>query len=217
MRFADRRDAGRRLAAAVVASGVVAPSGVGSRPIVVGLPRGGVPVAAEVARALGAELDVLVVRKLGVPWQPELGFGAIGEDGVRVVNPDVVRGAGLDEPAMAEVAARERAELDRRTLRYRAGRPPRPVRGRTVVVVDDGLATGSTARAAISVLRARGAGRVVLAVPVAPADTAAELGGLVDALVCLDRPTWFDGVGGAYDDFRQTEDDEVVACLASVA
>lgn len=216
MRFADRRDAGRRLAAAVVASRVVAPSVGGTRPLVVGLPRGGVPVAAEVAHALGAELDVLVVRKLGVPWQPELGFGAIGEDGVRVVNPEVVRGAGLDEPAMAEVAVREQAELERRTARYRAGRPPRPVRGRTVVVVDDGLATGSTARAAIAVLRARGAERVVLAVPVAPADTAAELAGLVDALVCLDRPTAFDGVGGAYDDFRQTEDAEVVACLTSV-
>jgi putative phosphoribosyl transferase len=219
MRFADRQDAGRRLADAVLSG---AASGAfelerGTPPVVVGLPRGGVPVAAEVARALGAPLDVLIVRKLGVPWQPEVGFGALGEDGVHLINQDVVRTAGLTATAMDEVAVREGAELARRATRYRGGRPPVPVAGRTVIVVDDGLATGFTARAAVAVLRARGAGRVVLAVPVAPADAAAGLTGLVDAFVCLDVPSRFDGVGGSYDDFRQTDDEEVLACLGGSA
>src|SRR6266498_3992686 len=168
MPFRDRREAGRRLAERV--------SGLrDSSPLVLGLPRGGVPVAYEVAEALGAPLDVLIVRKLGVPYQPELGMGAVGEDGVRVLNPDVLRHAGVSESQLAEVEARERTEVEERAVRLRSGRPPIPLLGRTVIIVDDGLATGGTARAAIRVARERGAERVVLAVPVAPGETVASL------------------------------------------
>jgi putative phosphoribosyl transferase len=158
--FVDRRDAGRQLAGRLVPL-------VSGQPIVVGLPRGGVPVAYEVARALGAPLDVLVVRKLGCPWQPELGVGALGEGGIRLLNRRLMREVGVTETDLGEVIEREQQELDARVVRYRGDRDPIPVEGRTVIVVDDGLATGFTARAAIEVLRRRGAGRVVLAVPVA--------------------------------------------------
>lgn len=204
--FADRVDAGRRLAARLTHLR-------GSDVVVVGLPRGGVPVAAEVARALGAPLDVVVVRKLGVPYQPELGMGAIGEDGVRVINDRVVRGAGVSPAELAAVEARERVELARRAERFRAGRPRTPLAGRTVVVVDDGIATGSTAKAACEVVRAEGARRVVLAVPVAPADWTDRLAGVADELVCVGTPEPFFGVGQFYADFTQTRDDEVVDCL----
>ena len=161
MLFVDRVDAGRRLARKLEhlrGAGVV----------VVGLPRGGVPVALEVAEALDAPLDVILVRKLGVPLQPELGMGAIGEDGVRVINHAVISIAGVSESEIADVERRERTELARRAERFRRGRPRIPLEGRTVVVVDDGIATGSTARAACQVARAEGADRVILAVPVAP-------------------------------------------------
>jgi putative phosphoribosyl transferase len=206
--FADRAEAGRRLAEHLLklraAAGDV---------VVVGLPRGGVPVAAEVADALGAPLDVLVVRKLGVPFQPELGMGAIGEGGVRVVNEAVVRSARTTPDELAEVEARERAELERRVRRYRGDRRPLPLGGRTVVVVDDGVATGSTARAACLIARRHGAAHVVLAVPVAPREWAEGLHDVADALVCLDNPSPFFGIGQFYDDFGQTTDEEVAACL----
>ncbi len=181
-----------------------------------GLPRGGVPVAAEVAEALGAPLDVLVVRKLGVPFQPELGMGAIGEEGVRVVNEAVVRTARTAPDELAEVEARERAELERRVRRYRGDRPPLPLDGRTVIIVDDGVATGSTARAACLIARRRGASRVMLAVPVAPRDWAVGLREVADALVCLDNPSPFFGIGQFYEDFSQTTDEQVAACLREV-
>src|SRR5690349_16737846 len=176
-RFADRRDAGRQLAAAL---GHLRPE----RPVVLGLPRGGVVVAAEVAAALGAPLDVVIVRKLGAPEQPEYAIGAIGEEGVVLVDDAVVDALGLrgQLPALIE---RERHELERRTARYRAERPRAAFRGRPVLLVDDGIATGSTARAAAEVTRLRGAGRIVLAVPVGPPDVAERFEGVVDEVVCL--------------------------------
>jgi putative phosphoribosyl transferase len=207
MLFADRVDGGRRLAAEVEhlrGGGVV----------VLGLPRGGVPVAAEVAGRLGAPLDVIVVRKLGVPSQPELGMGAIGEDGVRVINDSVVRVAGVSPGDVSRVEERERVELERRARRFRGDRPRVPVDGCTVVVVDDGIATGSTARAACQVARAHGAARVVLAVPVAPPGWAVRFEGDADELVCVAEPEPFYAIGQWYRDFSQTTDEEVVACLA---
>jgi putative phosphoribosyl transferase len=158
-------------------------------------------------------LDVLVVRKLGVPWQPELGMGALGEGGVQLLNTDVVRAAGVTEGDIARETGLERQELDRRVRRYRAGRPPLPVEGRTVILVDDGLATGGTARAAIEVLRHRGAARVVLAVPVAPMDTLEVLESMVDEAHCLRTPVPFGAIGNFYDDFSQTSDSEVTSLL----
>ena len=206
MPFRDRREAGRRLAERL--SGLRA-----SSPLVLGLPRGGVPVAFEVAKALGAPLDVLVVRKLGVPFQPELGMGAVGEDGVRVLNPDVLRQSGVTETQLAEVEARERAQVEERAVRLRRGRPAIPLEGRTVVIVDDGLATGGTARAAVQVARARGADRVILAVPVAPPETVAALRRDADDVVAVETPEPFFAIGGWYSDFSPTSDDEVVELL----
>jgi putative phosphoribosyl transferase len=174
-------------------------------------------VAAEVARALGAPLDVIVVRKLGVPFQPELGMGAIGEDGIRVINDEVVRMAGVSERQLAKVEDRERIELERRAQAFRAGRPRIPLAGRTVIVVDDGIATGSTARAACQVARAEGAIRVVLAVPGAPPDWTQRLAAEADELICVETPDPFWAVGQLYRDFTQTTDREVVACLMDAA
>jgi putative phosphoribosyl transferase len=206
MPFRDRREAGRRLAERL--SGLRA-----SSPLVLGLPRGGVPVAFEVAKALGAPLDVLVVRKLGVPFQPELGMGAVGEDGVRVLNRDVLRQAGVTETQLAAVEARERAAVEERAVRLRRGRPAIPVEGRTVVIVDDGLATGGTARAAVQVARARGADRVILAVPVAPPETVAVLRRDADDVVAVETPEPFFAIGGWYADFSPTSDEEVIELL----
>ncbi len=171
------------------------------------------PVAAEVARALGAPLDVVVVRKLGVPFQSELAMGAIGEDGARVIDRDVVQAAAVTRRELAVVEAEERVELERRTRRFRADRPRVSLSGRVVVVVDDGIATGSTARAACAVVRSQGASRVILAVPVAPPDWRQRLAGVADEYVCVATPEPFYAVGQFYDDFRPTTDDEVVACL----
>lgn len=204
--FQDRRDAGRRLAERIEHLRE-------DDPVVVGLPRGGVPVAFEVARALHATLDVIVVRKLGVPSQPELGFGAIGEDDVRVLNDDVVRLAGISEADIAAVEARERQEIERRARRYRGGRSMVPLAGRTVIVVDDGIATGGTARAAVEVARAHGARRIVLAVPVAARDSVDELASVADEVVALETPTPFYAVGQWYREFSATSDDEVVSLL----
>ncbi|MGY1706172.1 phosphoribosyltransferase family protein [Geodermatophilus sp. SYSU D00697] len=210
MPFLDRRDAGRRLAR------LLAPLR-GSDVVVLGLPRGGVPVAAEVARALGAPLDVVVVRKLGVPVQPELAMGAVGEGDVTVVDARVLALTGVGPADLARVEERERAEVDRRARAFRGGRPPVPLAGRTAVVVDDGIATGSTARAACAVVRAQGAARVVLAAPVCARDGARALEAEVDELVCLETPRRFAAVGQFYDDFGPTEDAEVVELLTACA
>jgi len=207
VQFTDRTDAGRRLAVAL--------RHLGRRdPVVLGLPRGGVPVAYEVAQALGAPLDVIVVRKLGVPYHPELGFGAIGEGGVRIISEEIVRRTGVGEKDLVAVERAEAAELVRRAHAYREGRPRLPLEGRAVVVVDDGVATGATARAACQVVRAQGAAYVVLAVPVAPPDAAARLREDADEVVCLSAPVLFSAVGEWYRDFSQTSDEEVVALLA---
>ncbi|MFE2225766.1 phosphoribosyltransferase family protein [Streptomyces kronopolitis] len=210
MLFTDRADAGRRLAEALRHL-------EGDDPVVLGLPRGGVPVAFQVARALHAPLDVIVVRKLGVPSQRELAFGAIGEGGVRVISDDIVRRGRLDASDLASVEHAEAAELARQAERFRAGRQRLPLEGRTAIVVDDGVATGSTAAAACEVVRAQGAARVVLAVPVAPPDAAERLRAALDEFVCLSTPFGFSAVGEWYRDFSQTPDDEVVSLLSRAA
>ncbi len=204
--FANRIDAGRRLASKLEHLR-------GHDLVVLGLPRGGVPVAAEVARALGAPLDLIVVRKLGVPFQPEVAMGAIGEDGARVISHDLIASAGITKQDVALVEQRERAELERRALRFRRDRPRLSLRGRIAVVVDDGIATGSTAQAACQVARAHGASRVVLAVPVAPPDWTLRLADAADEFVCVETPEQFRAVGQFYADFSPTTDDEVVDCL----
>jgi putative phosphoribosyl transferase len=210
MVFKNREDAGRRLATALERLR-------GSDVVVLGLPRGGVPVAFEVARALRAPLDVIVVRKLGVPFQPELAMGAIGEDGVRVLNRSVIRPSGVTDAELAKVEERERVELERRARRFRGSRPRTSLEGRTVVVIDDGIATGSTARAACQVVRAQGAVHVVLAVPVAPVGWEDRIDGDADEFVCLETPEPFYAIGQFYDDFSQTSDEEVVECLERAA
>jgi putative phosphoribosyl transferase len=206
--FVDRHDAGRRLA------GVLPAQLSDGDTLVLGLYRGGIPVAEEVARVLGAPLDVCLVRKLGVPHRPELAMGAIGEDGVLVLNDDVLRASGVSPDELAGVEARERAVLERSVRDSRAGRPPADVRDRTVVLVDDGIATGASAGAACQVVRARGAARVVMAVPVAPPGWADKLGDAADLCVCPYTPRGFFGVGQFYEDFSQTDAGEVVTCLA---
>jgi predicted phosphoribosyltransferase len=209
--FRDRHEAGRRLAERL------APLAHRSDVLVLALPRGGVPVAYEVARALGAPLDVLVVRKLGLPGQEELAMGAIASAGpagvVRVLNPDVleaVPGAAAD---LDRVTAAERQELARRERAYRGERPRPDVRGKTVVIVDDGLATGATMRAAVLALRRLAPAHLVVAVPVGAAESCAALRQTADACVCVVEPGMLDGVGRWYDDFSQTSDGEVRACL----
>jgi putative phosphoribosyl transferase len=181
--------------------------------VVLGLPRGGVPVAHEVAHALNAPLDVILVRKLGVPGQPELAMGAVGEGGVLVRNDDVVRVAGVTSADFAEAVERERAEVDARAARLRS-KGPVPLSGRIAIIVDDGIATGATARAACDVARAHGADQVVLAVPVGAPDTIAGLAQVADEVVCLSVPRQFRAVGQAYDDFDQVGDAHVVQLLA---
>ncbi|WP_128429813.1 phosphoribosyltransferase family protein [Streptomyces cyaneus] len=210
MRYDDRRAAGLLLAEGLQELH-------GQDVVVLGLPRGGVPVAAEVARCLGAPLDVLVVRKLGVPEQPEWGFGAIGEHGVRVLNRNVIGEAGLDSAEQEAVEAVERAELERRVRSYRRGREALPVAGRTAVVVDDGLATGATAEAACRVVRGQGAARVVLAVPVGPDHSVARLRQVADEVVCPQTHEVLGSVGAWYRDFAQVSDAEVTSLLAQAA
>jgi len=208
-RFADRADAGRRLAERLLGYR-------GQDVLVLGLPRGGVPVAHEVAEALDAPLDVLVVRKLGVPAQPELAFGAIGEGGARVLNETVLRHVLVSDAEIAAVEAAQRAELARRVQRYRGGREQISLRDRVVLIVDDGFATGSTARAACLVARAQGAAKVVLAAPIGSADTVAELRHVADDVVCLGAPAFFHAVGQGYRNFSQTSDEEVCELLERV-
>jgi putative phosphoribosyl transferase len=207
-RFRDRREAGRLLAAQL--------SAYASRPdvLVLALPRGGVPVAAEVARALGAPLDVFVVRKLGVPGHEEFALGAIATGGVRVLNDDVVRALRIPDRVIDAVAAKEQEELARRERLYRGDRPPLDVRGRTVILVDDGLATGATMHAAIKALRQQQPARIVVAVPTASPETCDELKREVDEVICATTPDPFYAVGLWYEDFSQTTDEEVRELLA---
>lgn len=209
LRFRDRIEAGQLLGRELAKR-----LGVTDDAIVLALPRGGVPVGAEVAKALGAPLDVFIVRKLGVPGHEELAMGAIASGGVRVLNRDVIDYARITQQQIDAVAAREERELSRREAEYRGNRPPLDVRGRTVIIVDDGLATGSTMRAAVQALRAMEPKRVVVAVPVGAEQTCEEFRSIVDEMVCLRTPEPFEAVGLWYDDFTQTTDEEVHALLS---
>jgi putative phosphoribosyl transferase len=203
-RFRDRNEAGKLL-------GLEVARRLGRRddPIVLGLPRGGVPVAFHVAQALDAPLDVFVVRKLGVPGHEELAMGAIASGGVRVLNRDVLSYVPISQKTIDAVAAREEQELQRRERSYRGARPPLQLRDRTVVIVDDGLATGSTMRAAIAAVRKMEPQAIIVAVPVAAPQTCEEFRKEVDEMVCLRMPDPFQAVGLWYDDFSQTTDEEV--------
>ena len=208
MRFTDRTDAGRRLADRL--------AGCAGRPdlVVLALPRGGVPVAFEVATRLGAPLDVFLVRKLGVPGHEELAMGAISEGDVEVLSVDLIRELGVPDALVRQTAVRERLELDRRDTFYREGRGLIPVRGQVVILVDDGLATGSTMEAAVLGLRRLGPARIVVAVPVGARETCERLRNIADEVVCLHTPEPFQAVGLWYDDFNQTSDEEVLRLLA---
>ena len=211
MRFIDRSDAGRRLAQALAAMEI-------SDPVVLALPRGGVPVAVEVARALDAPLDLLLVRKIGAPGQRELAVAALAEGaGSPVLDAETMAYSGASRAYVEREAGRERAEIARRRSAYLGDRAPLSVEGKTAVVVDDGIATGTTVRAALQALRARHPARVVLAVPVAAPSALSEIAPLVDDLVCLSKPPAFYAVGAHYDDFMQVSDDEVIAALRSFA
>src|SRR5438874_2977266 len=211
MYFRDRGDAGRKLATGLM--------GYAGRPdlLVLALPRGGVPVAYEVARALGARLDVFLVRKLGLPGHEELAMGAIASGGVRVLNQDVVNVLQIPEQLIDKVAEAELRELERREHTYRGNRPPPDVHGKTIILVDDGLATGSTMRAAATALRQQGPARIVVGVPVAAPEICEEFRDEVDDIVCAITPEVLFGVGAWYQDFSQTTDDEVRDLLAQAA
>lgn len=208
MRFHDRADAGRRLARECLKYRDVGP-------LVLALPRGGVPVAWEVAQSLGAELDLLMVRKIGAPGHPEFGIGAVvdGQDHQIVLNDEVVSGLGISSDYIEKVAGRELAEIERRRDQYCAGRAAIPLRGRTVIIVDDGIATGGTLRAAIKGARKASVAKVIVAVPVAPPEVYGTIAPLVDDLIILSTPTNFIAVGAHYDDFRQVDDEEVIALM----
>jgi putative phosphoribosyl transferase len=210
MQFLDREDAGRRLAAELGHHR-------GERPVVVAMPRGGVPVGYEIARALGAPLDVVVVRKLGAPGHEELAVGAMvdGDHPEVVLNRDVIRALGVRPDYLEAEKRRQLAQIHARQRRFRSGRPALDLHDRTAILVDDGIATGATARAAILGILRRRPRRVVLAVPVAPPDAVRALGVLVDEVVCLATPEPFGAVGFWYADFTQTSDDEVVRLLES--
>jgi len=204
--FRDRRDAGKKLARCLIRHR-------GERPIVFALPRGGVPVGYEVALALDAPLDVIVARKLGAPDEPEFGIGAVAPGGVRVLNEGAVRRLGIPEDYLDRITRLETAEMGRRLRHFRGGLPETDVSGRTVILVDDGLATGVTARAAVEALRLRGPERIVLAVPVCAAQTAVPFRAEVDDLVCLKCPPDLGAIGFWYRDFDQTPDEEVIRLL----
>src|SRR5213082_355196 len=209
--FPDRAEAGRLL-------GVKLSKYAGRNDVIVlGLPRGGVPVAYEVARALRVPLDVFIVRKLGVPGFEELAVGAIASGGVRVLNDDVARALPNADEIIEAVTARETAELQRREQSYRDGRPAPELRDKTIILVDDGLATGATMRAAVKALRQRGAAKIVVAVPVGPPDTCQEFAHDADEAICLSTPPFFQAVGQYYADFSQTTDEDVRELLTSAA
>ncbi len=210
VRFTDRADAGQRLGRRLeyLRGGDI---------VVLGLPRGGVPVAFEVARALGAPLDVIVVRKLGVPFQPELAMGAIGEGGIRVENDEVLRRSGITATELAAVEQRELADLKQQAQRFRAGRRNVVIAGRSVIIVDDGIATGSTASAACQVARRQGAATVIMAAPVGAPESIRALRAVCDEVICLDAPPFFAAVGTWYDDFRHVPDADVINLLERAA
>lgn len=210
MRFHEHRHAGQELAVRLLEW---AADGDITDPIVLALPRGGVPVAAEVARALKAPLDVLVARKIGVPGQPEVGIGAIADEEPPVYDRQALEMLGLAPDELAADVARERTELHRREDLYRRGRPAPNVKGRTVILIDDGLATGITARAALTFLRHQGPARLILAVPVCSPEAAATLWEEADDLICLQQPDSFQAVGQWYEDFAQVSDNEVIDTL----
>jgi putative phosphoribosyl transferase len=205
-RFRDRVEAGLKLAS-------VLKDYAAESPIVLALPRGGVPVGFEVAKALGAPLDVWVVRKVGVPWHPELGLGAVAEGGYVHISRDLVAEIGIPKSQLDEVIAAKRAEVEKRVRRFRGGHPPPELRGRTIILVDDGIATGGTVRAALRAIRAAEPKQVVLAVPVASADTLASLADEVDHIVCPLVPSELYAIGLWYEDFSQVDDDEVTRLL----
>jgi putative phosphoribosyl transferase len=207
MTFPDRAEAGRMLGRRLQPY-VDAPN-----LIVLGIPRGGVPVAFEVAAALMAPLDVFILRKLGVPYQEELAFGAIASGGVRYIDKDIVEAAGIPGPEIERIVAGQTRELERREGVYRGGRPPLDLRGKTVILVDDGIATGASMQAAIAALQRTEPARLVVAVPVAPASTCKRLAPLVDELVCLYKPESFYALGEFYEDFSQLSDEEVTGFL----
>ena len=207
IRFADRADAGRQLAERLLPFAY-------ENPLVIGLPRGGIPVAREVALALHAPLDFLAVRKLGAPHNPEYGIGAVAEGGVRVIDPEAIAILGLRNDVVDAIAARETAEVERRAMLYRDDSAPLDVKGHTAIVVDDGVATGVTDAAALRALRRRGPRRLILAVPVCPPDSARRLREDADELIALQQPASFFGVGQFYEDFAQVTDEEVVSTLA---
>lgn len=212
MPFVDRVEAGKRLAVALA-------DYRREQPVVLALPRGGVPVAAEVARALDAPLDLLLVRKIGVPGQPELAMGAVvdGASPLIVRNEDVIQSAGVSRAEFDAACREEVAEIERRRARYLGDRPPIPVAGRTIIVVDDGIATGATTRAALKSVRHGKPSRLILAVPVAPDDTLELLRTEVDDLVCLESYAFFGAIGAYYGDFNQVSDEAVIADLAAAA
>ena len=201
--FKDREDAGRKLAALLEKYR-------GEEALVLGLPRGGVPVAFQVAQALGAALDIWVARKIGAPTQPEFGIGALAEGGGIFMDHASIELVGASETEIMQIAEREKGEVDRRVRLFRGGRPPPQVRGRAVIVVDDGIATGGTARAALQALRKLGPKRLILAVPVAATETLSALQTEVDEIVCGESTPYLGAIGGWYEDFRQVSDDEVV-------
>jgi predicted phosphoribosyltransferase len=205
--FADRREAGRLLAK------VLPPSVHDEKVVILALPRGGVPVAAEVARELGQPFDVLIVRKLGLPGHPECAMGAIAGGGIKVLDEELIARQQLTEDQVASVVRRETSELARREERYRTGGTPPEVSGRTVIVVDDGIATGATVSAAVELLHSRNAGRIIVAAPVAPMDTVDRLRREADEVVVLQTPEPFGAVGRWYRDFSETSDEEVVGLL----
>ncbi len=209
MRFRNRIDAGQRLGARL--EEFAGRSDV----LVLALPRGGVPVASEVARHLGVPLDVFLVRKIGVPGHPELAMGAIAEGGVEVLSDHLIRDLGIAPSAVQQVASRERLELERRDALYRGGRTRPQLANRTVILVDDGLATGSSMQAAIVALRQHGPARIIVAVPVGARETCERLARLADAVVCVTMPEPMEAVGLWYEDFSQTSDEEVTRLLAS--
>lgn len=208
-RFHDRRDAGQALAEALDDYRGT------SDTLVLALPRGGVPVAWEIAQALDAELDILVVRKLGVPWQPEVAMGAIAGNGVRVLHEDMIRALHIPEDDIETIARSETRELERRETAYRGDRPPLRIEGRHIILVDDGLATGATMKAAVQALRQQQPAHIVVAVPVAPPDTANDIAALADEVICLLKPANFAAVGQWYERFDQTSDEEVRSLLGT--
>jgi predicted phosphoribosyltransferase len=209
MPFCDRNEAGRKLAAALAVY-------KDQQPVILALPRGGVPVAAEVAAALDAPLDLIIARKIGVPFRPELAMGAVVDGGAPVIvrNEEIIRLAGIDEAEFMAVCDSELAEIERRRRRYLGSREQVDVIGRTAIVIDDGVATGATTLAALRATRMRNPKRLVLAVPVAPSDTLVELRGDADDVICLEDHEFFGAIGSYYDDFTQVSDEEVIGILA---